>query len=179
MTAHWRPSWSMTMPGRMVFALIFMAWTGLLDADFTRREGADPIRSSFWRQRRTGVRFGLGGGRIAMRAAGRIVHGTAAVGLRRDPGRADRDLAVSARYVEHVGRLAEPGDVAAQRPHQRLAFGDRRPEVDRKRVVLGKSVSVRVDLGGRSSIKKTKCERLVHHTYNSLFPFSSINTTNI
>src|SRR3546814_1827761 len=107
MTAHWRPSWSMTMPGRMVFALIFMAWTGLLDADFTRREGADPIRSSFWRQRRTGVRFGLGGGRIAMRAAGRIVHGTAAVGLRRDTVRADRDLAVSARYVEHVGRLAE------------------------------------------------------------------------
>src|SRR3546814_20049368 len=133
------------MTGRMVFALIFMAWTGLLDADCTRREGADPIRSSFWRQRRTCVRFGLGGGRIAMRAAGRIVHGTAAVGLRRDPVRADRDLAVSARYVEHVGRLAEPGAVPAQRPHQRLAFRARRPEVAGAAGEVGLGATVGLD----------------------------------
>src|SRR3546814_12499572 len=102
MTAHWRPSWSMTMPGRMVFALIFMAWTGLLDADFTRREGADPIRLSFWRQRRTGVRFGLGGGRIAMRAAGLIVPGSAPGGLPRVPSLADSPLLPAARLVAHT-----------------------------------------------------------------------------
>src|SRR3546814_19340917 len=44
----------------------------------------------------------------------------------------------------------------AQRRHQALVVGGR---VDRKSVVSGKSVSVRVDLGGRRLIKKTNLKQ--------------------
>src|SRR3546814_18990809 len=42
------------------------------------------------------------------------------------------------------------------RTPRRQVAGDLEPEQDRKSVVEGKSVSVRVDLGGRSIIKKKK-----------------------
>ena len=34
--------------------------------------------------------------------------------------RTDRHLPVTARYVEHIGRLTEPGDTAAQRVNEAL-----------------------------------------------------------
>src|SRR3546814_11103493 len=62
--------------------------------------------------------------------------------------RADIDPA----RVERVGEPARARYVA--RPH-----GRRQPVRDRKSVVEGKSVSVRVDLGGRRIIKKKKPEK--------------------
>ena len=38
--------------------------------------------------------------------------------------RPDRRLAVAARDIEHIGRLAKSGSAAVQRAHQRLTFGD-------------------------------------------------------
>jgi len=40
--------------------------------------------------------------------------------------RADRRFAVAAGNVEHIGRLAQPRDPSAQRPHQRLPLLDAR-----------------------------------------------------
>src|SRR5215218_2291587 len=39
-------------------------------------------------------------------------------------GRADRHLAVTAGHVEHISRLGEPRETAAQRLHQCLAIRD-------------------------------------------------------
>src|SRR3546814_20616906 len=62
---------------------------------------------------------------------------------------------------------------ATQPPHQRLGI-DRPDDArrDRKSVVEGKSVSVRVDLGGRRSIKKKTNERETGRQRNS-------NTTDV
>src|SRR3546814_21143122 len=53
------------------------------------------------------------------------------------------------------GRACERADDAAPRIEKAAAPFDR-PGADRKSVVSGKSVSVRVDLGGRRIIKKKK-----------------------
>src|SRR6476469_1528538 len=42
---------------------------------------------------------------------------------------ADRHLSVAARNVEHVGRLAQPGDVAGQRRDELPALLDAQPEM--------------------------------------------------
>src|SRR3546814_10635655 len=66
-----------------------------------------------------------------------------------------RQIGVGAADVEDSG----PG-VAVKRLHHQ----------DRKSVVSGKSVSVRVDLGGRRSIKKKNMKQhQIHHSHNALF----------
>src|SRR5215469_9913501 len=42
----------------------------------------------------------------------------------RDRARADRHLTVTARDIQHIGRLAEPGNAAAKRAHEVLAIGN-------------------------------------------------------
>src|SRR3546814_11090507 len=75
------------------------------------------------------------------RAAGRLVDAPV---LRRDHAAAD-----------HRPAHCRPGEPGSPRPE-----ADRHPAVgDRKSVVWGKSVSVRVDLGGRRSIKKKKTKQ--------------------
>src|SRR3546814_12151524 len=94
-------------------------------------------------------------------AAGEI-QAALALALRRvAPGEISRCLLVVAGQ-RLVGRV---GDTVAQRlqvehAEQRVAAAD----VDRKSVVEGKSVSVRVDLGGRRIIKKKK------NTYREVQP---------
>src|SRR6266700_2878667 len=51
---------------------------------------------------------------------------------------ADRRFAVAARYVEHVGRLAEARHAAVERPHERLALRDRGAQMRR----AGRKVAV-------------------------------------
>jgi len=46
-------------------------------------------------------------------------------------GRADRHLAVAARHVEHIGRLGQSREAAAQGPHQFLPAPDRDPKMTR------------------------------------------------
>src|SRR3546814_19091128 len=59
--------------------------------------------------------------------------------------------------VEVVGVGAE-GDMAPVRRDRDVSGGNRDSSRDRKSVVSGKSVSVRVDLGGRRLIKKTNTD---------------------
>src|SRR3546814_20865589 len=63
-----------------------------------------------------------------------------------------RRMAAADRVGPAVAEQAEPG-IARIGLHQRV--GRHRARVDRKSVVEGKSVLVRVDLGGRRLIKKT------------------------
>src|SRR3546814_15698197 len=74
-------------------------------------------------------------------------------------------LVLHCQGIEHPNRHQQTEDMAEQDekdadmeqhrpPHQLLAP----QELDRKSVVSGKSVSVRVDLGGRRIIKKQKLE---------------------
>src|SRR3546814_16941986 len=89
------------------------------------------------------------------------VVGAAQVGLRHDDNVANGDLAhdfgmgcqVPAAFdgVEHRDDTAQ-GDVVAQPG----ILEDRCDDGDRMSVVWGKSVSVRVDLGGRRILKKKK-----------------------
>src|SRR3546814_12028785 len=63
--------------------------------------------------------------------------------------------------AENEGLQAAEGDVLAERGGRRLVVADgphhaAPGRTDRKSVVSGKSVSVRVDLGGRRIIKKKK-----------------------
>src|SRR3546814_12121715 len=70
-------------------------------------------------------------------------------------------LPISAGGQRGEGPLREQrGDVAVAR-HQRVAAADLRRQriADRKSVVSGKRVSVRVDLGGRRRLKKNKEKR--------------------
>src|SRR3546814_16003368 len=59
--------------------------------------------------------------------------------------------------------LAVDQDEAAQLAVVRIALEGDRPVQDRKRVVEGKSVSVRVDLGGRRILKKKKKNNNEYH----------------
>src|SRR3546814_19221189 len=81
--------------------------------------------------------------------------GRAEFGTRRffDAARVPRRL--DARHL-HAQADAEEGDVPFAREADAgdLAFGPALAEADRKSVVSGKSVSERVDLGGRRIIKK-------------------------
>ena len=56
-------------------------------------------------------------------------------------GGSDGDFSVTAGHVEHVGRLSEAGEAAAQGLHQRLTLGDRDPEVARAAHQVGMGVS--------------------------------------
>ena len=51
------------------------------------------------------------------------------IGVVAEIARPDRHLAVAARHVEHIGRLRQPAQPAAQRLHQGLAALDRNPEM--------------------------------------------------
>src|SRR3546814_18547885 len=84
--------------------------------------------------------------------------------------------------IKMIGRLVEQQQVRPAINHQRqrqaclFATGERfdllhrtvaaeveaDEEVDRKSVVWGKSVSVRVDLGGRRIIKKKQQKQMIH-----------------
>src|SRR3546814_18767016 len=74
------------------------------------------------------------------------------------------DSDTSYRFESHeavVAMLRWPQDTSRRLPEG----ADRRrpPSPDRKSVVSGKSVSVRVDLGGRRVIKKKKTEKSEHN----------------
>src|SRR5579859_1697906 len=69
-------------------------------------------------------RLALSVRRVIMRAALPIHDDTVF-----EVSRADRHFAVTARYVEDVGRLADAGDTAAQLAHQGAAFLDRHAEM--------------------------------------------------
>src|SRR3546814_17380523 len=60
------------------------------------------------------------------------------------------ELALAARTHADLARILQPLQVEFRERSQAMAFSDR------KSVVYGKSVSVRVDLGGRRIIKKKK-----------------------
>src|SRR3546814_15849358 len=77
--------------------------------------------------------------------------------------------------VDHDAAAVAEGRAQAHRPDGRRHRQDRRPQLqgrsaqavdhrDRKSVVKGKSVSVRVDLGGRRIIKKKKKIELQYYT---------------
>src|SRR3546814_19194058 len=63
-------------------------------------------------------------------------------------GRATRDHVPTPIMAEYYAQRASAGLIISE------ATGIRREGLDRKSVVEGKSVSVRVDLGGSSNIKK-------------------------
>src|SRR3546814_11809765 len=68
---------------------------------------------------------------------------------------AARDQGIAARRRQAIGKF-ELGMAADRRDRLGGATAQARKPVDRKSVVEGKSVSVRVDLGGRRIIKKKK-----------------------
>src|SRR3546814_13094296 len=71
-----------------------------------------------------------------------------------------QELALLGASVTVLARRAEAlQEVAAALPR----VDGQAPDLDRKSVVEGKSVSVRVDLGGRRIIKKKKNERIKTH----------------
>src|SRR3546814_13712603 len=79
-----------------------------------------------------------------------------------DPGRATAGLV----FVEQGIVGAEPegigfrgGHFAGENEHRPEGLGESIEVTDRKSVVSGKSVAVRVDLGGRRNIKKKKQTR--------------------
>src|SRR3546814_7197479 len=81
--------------------------------------------------------------------------------LRRPPGRAS-DASEAARGLSLSGCAAMSLGISRGRPdvgHEGL-----RRALDRKSVVSGKSVSVRVDLGGRVIFKKKKTQLVTRHT---------------
>src|SRR3546814_14085173 len=93
--------------------------------------------------------------RIAEIAIGEAVEGIAAdmAGLARDR----RDVAQRRRVHRHaLGRVAERVEIRDAAIGQFVALEIIIARGDRKSVVEGKSVSVRLDLGGRRLIKKKK-----------------------
>src|SRR3546814_13689620 len=78
-------------------------------------------------------------------------------GLRPHPPFRSRRL----RRRQHRDRQ-EPQRRQEQRPPRVLGGMGQRAPADRKSVVKGKSVSVRVDLGGRRIIKKKKENEIIH-----------------
>src|SRR3546814_13023201 len=114
---------------------------------------------------------GAGAARTGRRAAGRIPgtslwRGAAGIGAGVPPrlGRRSADRTRPAR----AGQGAE----GARRPPQRGcgrrvgSLSRRQKPLDRKSVVSGKSVSVRVDLGGRRNIKKKKQDKIGYTLYD-------------
>src|SRR3546814_19388762 len=95
-----------------------------------------------------------------------------------------RHDAIVAREVEARVRIARDADEAR---HQRIAerTGDidrrflavERAIADRKSVVSGKSVSVRVDLGGRRIIKKKKQNKRTRTQQAKIMNMTNTNTT--
>src|SRR3546814_18025071 len=77
---------------------------------------------------------------------------------RREPRRHARRASVSGPGASSAGRRARAGcAIPARCPRRRRDAADRSACFgDRKSVVEGKSVSVRVDMGGRRNIKKKK-----------------------
>ena len=57
----------------------------------------------------------------------------------------DRHLSVATRNVEHVGRLAESRDAAAQTAHERLTLFDTNPQMRRAGREIGMMQIVRFD----------------------------------
>src|SRR3546814_11784193 len=121
-------------------------------------------RSCSW----AGGQGGLGGAAVqpavgAGRKAGAAEQRSRGIVARQHRGGNDRRRLPAAQEAERLQRDAEAavggvdqdGDFVG--PLRRAAAGGhRRIEADRKSVVSGKSVSVRVDLGGSRTIKKTK-----------------------
>src|SRR3546814_21185144 len=72
----------------------------------------------------------------------------------------DRPEHVRGRFEGESGRVADARHIGAVRPGRGVDLPDHRAILDRTSVWSGRSVSVRLDLGGRVVIKKKK--------YNSL-----------
>src|SRR3546814_14080478 len=70
----------------------------------------------------------------------------------------ERMVRAGARHLPHLQRA--PGVVAGAAQHvEELVLADQAGTRDRQSVVQGKTVSVRVDIGGRSIIKKKTANR--------------------
>ena len=112
---------------------------------------------------------GGGGGLVCVAAAVDIFDDrNRLAGIAVDIRRPDRHLAVAAGDIEHVGRLAEAGDAAAQLAHQRLAVGDRRAEMRR----AGRQVAV-VQVVGLHAVLDEGAHQRGERLASSLTPFSS------
>src|SRR3546814_19877444 len=71
-------------------------------------------------------------------------------------GAATRSTQLGERLLAHVQRTAQAVGFPTQYARYTLAHADMSPEEDRKSVVEGKGVPVRVDIGGSQIIKKKK-----------------------
>ena len=73
------------------------------------------------------------GGRVNVATALVVIHRVyiSVITARREIARSDRHLAVSARDVEHVGRLAQARDPLPQGPYQNLPPGNGGAEMSR------------------------------------------------
>src|SRR3546814_12614132 len=63
--------------------------------------------------------------------------------------------------VRHFRQSEPPARQQCLRLRRTRSFSRHTPVIDRKSVVQGKSMSVRVDLGGRRSIKKKKTQNTI------------------
>src|SRR3546814_18450590 len=86
------------------------------------------------------------------------------------------DLDPDAEGIQDLHRRhhgAVSGGAAGQgaAPEARARPGPDRHRLDRKSVVTGTSVSVRVDLGGRLNIKKQKHTVISHIQYEGYYPY--------
>src|SRR3546814_14974632 len=85
---------------------------------------------------------------------------------RRQGGGCAHELADKRKRKEEAGDIGRYG-IARQAQHQRVAQPARHQRLDRKSGVSGKSVSVRVALGGRRIIKKNKQQTNSRKKHNS------------
>ena len=90
-------------------------------------------------------------------------------GARTGVARSDRHLAVAARQVEHVGRLAQARDSPAQPPHQRLALA---PAPVRNCAGAGRQVGM-VQVVGLDPHRHEAAEQRLERRGSSLTPRSS------
>ena len=100
--------------------------------------------------------------RIAMQSAVEILDQAVAGLIPRQIVRADRRLAVAAGNVQHVGRLAQAGQPAAQRAHQLLAALDRGAQVRRAGREIAVMQVVRLDAAfdqARASARRAFADR--------------------
>src|SRR3546814_11838614 len=98
----------------------------------------------------------------------------------RDMWDLEKEAQAAAFDAVQPGAPCESVDAAARRVLERAGLGPdyRLPGLDRKSVVSGKSVSVRVDLGGRRIIKKKKRNKHKPTTYTKKHTQESTHRSN-